>query len=386
MHKSTSAAFVISAATLACVVAGDRAEIGDCTPGTTYYVKVVGRDEAGNRGTASVETSLAAGYVTAASIVPAGFTDSAFWPMNGGFETQTDPAAPPDGWVIYDHGTGPYGVWGTDWVLDTSQVVSGAHSLKSPSTSGGANVAMMSQFFSVQEGARLRVRATWRHHGGSSLSQSDYIEVAFWDSAGTYLSIGTGVTAAQSLDAWTTGVSAPVTVPAGARYGRVTVWKGAETMAGTTPHYDFWVDDVAVETVLAVPAATYKSAPENFGTTSGVAHLLNYATKDYDALSDVTTGAAWKFTVRAGWDGKYLIQGAVDWAAGTAGPADLMLYKGGVLSRYLNRAQLPAGLCTMGGAAILDLVAGDYVDLRVNQTTGNPRTVSTSATASFVSI
>lgn len=100
--------------------------------------------------------------------------------------------------------------------------------------------------------------------------------------------------------------------------------------------------------------AVYKIAS---GVSTGTSSPIDFATKVTDTHSAVTTGASWKFTAPAA--GTYLITATLAISAGTA---EIRVYKngsdGGLVLFDANATY------SLSGSAQIDLVAGDYIDLR----------------------
>lgn len=85
---------------------------------------------------------------------------------------------------------------------------------------------------------------------------------------------------------------------------------------------------------------------------------FRWDTKDFDTHSCVTTGASWKFTAPV--SGRYMISASA--LLNTGGPAAVLIYKNGADA---NAVLSSVGSTTWsGGSQILQLNAGDYVDVR----------------------
>lgn len=148
LHVSTSASFTASSATR--VAGPERStalEASNLTPGTTYYVQVIARDDKGNYSAASSEVSIAAGYTPPRAMLPR--VPYQTLPFNSSFEAQTDASAPPDAWAV------TAGTWGTGITLDTSNRYSGQQALKIT----GTGKTLESQLFPVRSDAMFAVEA-----------------------------------------------------------------------------------------------------------------------------------------------------------------------------------------------------------------------------------
>ena len=96
---------------------------------------------------------------------------------------------------------------------------------------------------------------------------------------------------------------------------------------------------------------------------------VNYQTKRVDTHSAVTTGAAWKFTCPV--TGSYIVT-CTTYCGGTL--SNIILYKNGVSYAPIGNCP-PAGIYGIG-ATTIDLVVGEYIDVRptsasVNETSAN---------------
>jgi len=101
--------------------------------------------------------------------------------------------------------------------------------------------------------------------------------------------------------------------------------------------------------------------------------IVNFVTKDYDTHNAVTTGASWKFTAPV--SGKYSIKAILSTSVSVT-PMDrwfLMVYKNGALDQYIGVARAwstTTAVLNPFGSCEINLNAGDYIDLRVDSTTG----------------
>lgn len=121
-----------------------------------------------------------------------------------------------------------------------------------------------------------------------------------------------------------------------------------------------------------VGASMYKSTTQS--TTSGTAVAITFDTEDFDtnAFHSTSTNTS-RVTIPAGYDGKYRISGVVTYAATNSTLARaVLLYKNGTL--FNQMARIPGiGSITTDTAVpfsfILNLVAGDYIELFALQNT-----------------
>ena len=127
-HVSPTTPVVPSSATLKAVSRDTAIVVADAIPGKTYYATAVPRFRNASkivRGLPCPEISFVAGQANAAHL--SNTYDPSQFPLNGDFESQMDPAAPPDHWTD----TSDPGVWGSGmYLVAGSGAVSGKTYLK----------------------------------------------------------------------------------------------------------------------------------------------------------------------------------------------------------------------------------------------------------------
>ena len=100
--------------------------------------------------------------------------------------------------------------------------------------------------------------------------------------------------------------------------------------------------------------------------TSGPTVPLNFDTIVSDTHGAVTTGAAWKFTALTA--GKYVVQ-ASHIASGAS--VTTQIFKNGVFADNILTSPFSAGNGQVNGSTELDLIAGDYIDIRFDSSTSS---------------
>jgi len=127
--------------------------------------------------------------------------------------------------------------------------------------------------------------------------------------------------------------------------------------------------------------------------TSGSTTIVDFDTEDFDTDSAVTTGASWKFTVPADYDGYYIIcatvtlESSANWNAGER--LILMAYKNNALFSYIGVwTCIDSGtrIVSATGVSIMSLAAADYIDIRALQDTGSAINVNSDGNYSHVAI
>lgn len=141
-----------------------------------------------------------------------------------------------------------------------------------------------------------------------------------------------------------------------------------------------------------VIAARYNTAVAQSIPGTGAATIVDFGTKDFDTHSGVTTGASWKYTAQA--PGIYEVSSMVT-LAGSTGWADtegfeVTLYKNGVANHRLGYrdsfGSASSVLANAGGCGMISLVAGDYIDVRVANTSGGAINTFNSASYNWVTV
>lgn len=137
-------------------------------------------------------------------------------------------------------------------------------------------------------------------------------------------------------------------------------------------------------------AAIYKTAA---GTSiaNNSAQIANYATVEKDTHNAVTTGASWKFTAPAA--GLYHVSATNTLAIGTSTALTyllLELYKNGSVvatGPYLNLTTT-ASVGSVGNNINTEvyLNAGDYIDIRITQSSGGAKSLDAAANENRISI
>lgn len=113
-------------------------------------------------------------------------------------------------------------------------------------------------------------------------------------------------------------------------------------------------------------------------TSGGSPQVVDYSTCSMDPFASVTTGSSWKFT--APLPGLYLVHASIrfanagtSWTAGTQ--AILRLSKNGTSFSDAAKTQVNThnGYVEVVLTDVVDLIKGDYIDLRAYQDTGASR-------------
>lgn len=116
--------------------------------------------------------------------------------------------------------------------------------------------------------------------------------------------------------------------------------------------------------------AAGQSIPNNTST------VVDFGTISFDTDSAITTGAGWRFTAPV--SGNYLVSASIiftnttTWADVELGA--LILHKNGSLYAYLDRKDSYGSASSvymqLSGTSLVNLSAGEYVDIRVLQNSG----------------
>lgn len=112
-------------------------------------------------------------------------------------------------------------------------------------------------------------------------------------------------------------------------------------------------------------ASVYRATNQTL--TSGAEAAITLSTEHYDAGGLWAVGSPTKFIIPASSDGAYWVSAQIQLGTGFAGVAHLRLYVNGTLKAQQSAQglDLAAGNETHTVSALLDLVATDYVELKV---------------------
>lgn len=259
LHLSTAPSFTLSASTLVATGKERSFEVGNLDPAKPHYAVVVPitwNDSRPVRGSASAEVEFYPGRGKATHLDP-----NVEWgrlPLNGGFETQLDPAAPPDFWEA-----DPAGLWGTYVTLGTSGGISGANYLKLEIV-GGDPIALVSAEFTINE--LTEYTASFWRKCVSGTGPNVFLGIAWYDITHTLISDSPIVVdLSDNPGDWIEDSIPPVYPPAGARFARLTVGLDVGSV-GDEVHVD------SVEFMATVASgggvttiATFGSAPNTAG-------------------------------------------------------------------------------------------------------------------------
>jgi hypothetical protein len=117
-------------------------------------------------------------------------------------------------------------------------------------------------------------------------------------------------------------------------------------------------------------ASAYKSANQNIDSDTFTAITFNSEDFDTDAYHDTSSNTS-RFTIPSGKGGKYLLSGAVSWAASNSGTFRLVtVYKNGSIFNQVVQFAGTNGGTIQPFACVYDLVATDYLELFVRHDTG----------------
>lgn len=102
--------------------------------------------------------------------------------------------------------------------------------------------------------------------------------------------------------------------------------------------------------------------------------ILDFGTKEIDTHNAVTTGSAWKFTAPTA--GLYRLFGMVTWSGNASGTRYVSIFKNDVDTESLYYfTATDANTISRSGSTVLNLAAGDYVQLKAFQNSGGALTI-----------
>src|SRR3989337_1841803 len=128
-------------------------------------------------------------------------------------------------------------------------------------------------------------------------------------------------------------------------------------------------------------SAKYRTATAQSFPTGGFT-IINYNVLDWDAaVPNVTTGAAWHFTVPD--TGEYWVAASADASAGVQSPS-IWCFLNGVATTLLGaNSTLTGGIA---GSSLLRLVAGNTIDFRLLHVSAGAIVLNGAATNNWVAI
>ncbi|MBX3017986.1 MAG: hypothetical protein KF767_08860 [Bdellovibrionaceae bacterium] len=170
------------------------------------------------------------------------------------------------------------------------------------------------------------------------------------------------------------------------------VGAGSTTAADYNPTY-FDVERIGGPTAIAATETIAARASTSAGQSipNNAVTIINFGTVNFDTHGSVTTGASWKFTAQA--PGLYDVSAMAIFVASTTWTqgevAEISLYKNGsrvsALDRDDNRSSAN-GLMRVGGHDLVQLMAGDYIDIRIYHNSGASLALFNAAEFNYVSI
>jgi hypothetical protein len=401
LHLSTTSGFTPDSTTFRKQASEDRFEVGDLVPGQTYYAKVVPRDAVGNRGTASSQVTIAAGYTTPAALQPL-VTYSNMVP-NPDFEANNTPGAPPDTWSIVG---GTDLVWGSNIHLDTTTVYTGGNAIKFDAGTNSDTSLFRSGFFITRGGDTYELSLAFRC--GSTI-QEGQISLSFYDSSFNELGSGALLINLTATAANTWQVSKVTgTAPTAARYAAVYV----SCDVGVSSN--IYIDHVRVERMQQprVSAHYYRSAAFATAVPNSTWEVMDFPTSEIDTHSAVTistaankwsptygaAGNGWRFTAPiagtymccagVGWTGLNLPASGreiiLEWIINGTGSGDPPTT--GYMRRGTRMAIGQTNNQEVQCATLITLAVGDVLQLRIYQASGAAANVEALRQASWVEI
>lgn len=150
--------------------------------------------------------------------------------------------------------------------------------------------------------------------------------------------------------------------------------------ADTTLHIERLSGPAAIAATESINARYDVSASSaNIAITAGATEVVDFDTKSFDTHGTVTTGTGWKFTAPIA--GKYRVSAhIVIVSLADAKVFQVDVYKTGVLNSTIHRGAASASMSVGGGGStLINLAAGDTIDIRVTNGDASDRNILTTA-------
>lgn len=379
VHVSDSTGFTPSASTLIYQGTSREVEVSKLNPGQTYYSRFVPWYRNSTmlvRGEPSAEFSFVAGRGVSAHMPSE--LDFSVRPLNAFFDNRfSDDDRKdelPDHWILTAGSLGTQVASKYDATAGVGNARTGKYYIRFNTSSSTGTIE--SRTMIVEGGRRYKVSALSKNISGTGswnikLYWLKYDKTALSDetsSQSVTSDVGSWVDRAEYF-----------TAPANARYAKV------EISTAITSTQSFDVDSVRLEEVPEI-ARYYHTAGASIPDATST--LINFDTAfDSQTNANVTTGASWKYT--APKKGYYLIQEAVTIVFGNNdnGTCYVEVFKNGTVNRRITRqsGHVLREETQYMASCVLFLNKGDYVDLRIYQSTGGAKNLE-GGTQTYVEI
>ena len=121
-----------------------------------------------------------------------------------------------------------------------------------------------------------------------------------------------------------------------------------------------------------VGCAVTRTSNQTISNNTATAIEWNSEEYDTDGFHDNVTNNS-RLTIPSGKGGKYLISGAIIYDADADGARNLSIYKNGTIFNYTNiiPTSSSASYTCLAASMVMDLAAGDYIQIYTNHTAGN---------------
>jgi hypothetical protein len=168
---------------------------------------------------------------------------------------------------------------------------------------------------------------------------------------------------------------------------------GAKLLEATSTYNNFSINMIQGPATIAasetIGARYTTAAAQTIATSTNT--IIDFGTKVFDSRNSVTTGASWKFV--APDNGTYSVSARVlfdSYAWTVAQKSNLQVWKNGSYYTNLDRSTAHATntflLSLSGGSAQVKMLAGDYIDIRVDHDRGSNSNLFNDALFNWVDI
>lgn len=221
----------------------------------------------------------------------------------------------------------------------------------------------------------------------ASYTSTQAVTVSFRKNGSFVASLGL----ARAQTSITTSLSASGSAKVYCNVGDTLQFYGSSDVTGTISSFYASISRLSGPSTIAATESVIARYTTTAGTSFGTSFaVLDFATKSFDSTSAVTTGASWKFT--APISGKYRVTLGLTTASFTGASGNgvaAKIYKNAAAYSRLGLELSEAGVTTykfISGSDVVELLAGDYIDIRIARDSGITVSLSTTSGDNYITV